>query len=88
MISGQPGLVPQISGCLINRRIQGATIYSDHYSDFIYVHLMESMSGKETLQSKRVYERVAAAHGVHVKRYHSDSGRFGKKSFRAACDEQ
>eukprot|EP00957_Ditylum_brightwellii_P069328 5263126-Ditylum_brightwellii.AAC.1 len=65
MISGQPGLVPQISGRLTNRRIQGATIYSDHYSDSIYVHIMESMSGKEMLQSKRAYERVAAAHGVH-----------------------
>ena len=79
-------MVPQISGYLTNRRIQGATIYSDHYSDFIYVHLMESMSGEETLQSKRAYERVAAANGVHVKRYHSDNGRFGEKSFRAACD--
>eukprot|EP00957_Ditylum_brightwellii_P137912 10514443-Ditylum_brightwellii.AAC.1 len=88
MISGQPGLVPQISGHLTNRRIQGATIYSDYYSDFIYVHLMESMSGKETLQSKCAYEKMAAAHGVHVKRYHSDNGRFGEESFRAACNEQ
>eukprot|EP00957_Ditylum_brightwellii_P030824 2335221-Ditylum_brightwellii.AAC.1 len=88
MISGQPGLVPQISGCLTTRRIQGATIYSDHYSDFIYVYLMESISGKETLQSKRAYERVAAAHGAHIKRYHLDNGRFGEKSFRATCDEQ
>eukprot|EP00957_Ditylum_brightwellii_P148888 11335480-Ditylum_brightwellii.AAC.1 len=46
------------------------------------------MSGKETLQSKRAYERVASAHDVHVKRYHLDNGRFGEKSFRAACDEQ
>eukprot|EP00957_Ditylum_brightwellii_P140522 10706026-Ditylum_brightwellii.AAC.1 len=46
------------------------------------------MSGKETLQSKHAYERVAAAHGVHVQRYHSDNGRFGEKSFRVACDEQ
>eukprot|EP00957_Ditylum_brightwellii_P202634 15331018-Ditylum_brightwellii.AAC.2 len=49
---------------------------------------MESISKEETLQSKCAYERVAAAHGVHVKWYHSDNGRFGKKSFRAACDEQ
>eukprot|EP00957_Ditylum_brightwellii_P190873 14532972-Ditylum_brightwellii.AAC.1 len=74
MISRQPGLVPQISSHLTNRRIQGGTIYSDHYSDFIYVYPMKSMSGKETLQSKHVYERVAAAHGVHVKRYHLDNG--------------
>jgi hypothetical protein len=88
IISGQPVLAPQISGHLTNRRIQGATIYSDYYSDFIYVHLMESMSGEEILQSKCAYERVAAAHGVHVKRYHLDNGRFGENFLRAACDEQ
>eukprot|EP00957_Ditylum_brightwellii_P139090 10601537-Ditylum_brightwellii.AAC.1 len=66
MISGQPCLVPQLSGHLTRRRIQGTTIYIDHHSDFIYVHLMESMSGEETLQSKCAYERVAAAPGVHV----------------------
>eukprot|EP00957_Ditylum_brightwellii_P061072 4635087-Ditylum_brightwellii.AAC.1 len=74
MISEQPGLVPQNSGHLTNRRIQGATTYSDHYSDFIYVQLMESMSGEESLQSKHAYERAAAARGVHVKRYHSNNG--------------
>eukprot|EP00957_Ditylum_brightwellii_P067376 5115122-Ditylum_brightwellii.AAC.1 len=88
MISGQPGLVPQLSGHLTRRRIQGATIYIDHHSDFIYVDLMESISGEETIQSKRAYERVAAAHGVHVKRCHSDNGRFGEKTFRLTCDEQ
>eukprot|EP00957_Ditylum_brightwellii_P144252 10990537-Ditylum_brightwellii.AAC.1 len=49
---------------------------------------MESMSGEETLQSKHAYERVAAMHGVHVKQYHLDNGRFGEKAFGAACDEQ
>eukprot|EP00957_Ditylum_brightwellii_P081390 6190958-Ditylum_brightwellii.AAC.1 len=49
---------------------------------------MESMSGEETLQLKCAYERVAAMHGVHVKQYHSDNGRFGEKAFRAACDKK
>eukprot|EP00957_Ditylum_brightwellii_P112837 8603235-Ditylum_brightwellii.AAC.1 len=49
---------------------------------------MESMSGEETLQSKRIYERVAAAHDVNVKRYHSDNGRFGERAVGEACDEQ
>eukprot|EP00957_Ditylum_brightwellii_P176244 13419683-Ditylum_brightwellii.AAC.1 len=49
---------------------------------------MESMSGEEKLQSKWAHEKVAAAHGVHVKRYHLDNGRVGEKSFRAACGEQ
>eukprot|EP00957_Ditylum_brightwellii_P183277 13960663-Ditylum_brightwellii.AAC.1 len=49
---------------------------------------MESMSGEETLQSKHAYERIAATHGVRVKRYHSDNGRFEEKAFRAACYKQ
>eukprot|EP00957_Ditylum_brightwellii_P188987 14386997-Ditylum_brightwellii.AAC.1 len=57
LVSGQPGLVPQISGWLTNTCITGATIYVDHATDSIYVHLMQSLSAEETLESKRGYER-------------------------------
>eukprot|EP00957_Ditylum_brightwellii_P094367 7185078-Ditylum_brightwellii.AAC.2 len=40
---------------------------------------MESISSEETLQSKHAFERVAAAHEVHVKRYYADNERFGEK---------
>eukprot|EP00957_Ditylum_brightwellii_P022464 1695199-Ditylum_brightwellii.AAC.1 len=63
MISGQLGLVLQISGCLARSKVNGATIYTDHHSDFIYLHLMQFMSGEETLQSKQVCNRVAATKG-------------------------
>ena len=39
-VSHQPGLVPQLSGKLTNQRITGATVYVDHVTDFLYVHLM------------------------------------------------
>eukprot|EP00957_Ditylum_brightwellii_P141784 10802997-Ditylum_brightwellii.AAC.1 len=66
LVSSQPGLVLQISRKLTNRRIVGATIFVDHFSDFIYVHLMTSLSREETLAAKRGYEHVANKHGVTV----------------------
>ncbi len=35
MISAQPGLIPQIAGFLTNLRIWGATIFVNHYSDYV-----------------------------------------------------
>lgn len=40
MISAQPGLVPQISGHLTAARIWAATIFLDHLSRHVYVHLI------------------------------------------------
>eukprot|EP00957_Ditylum_brightwellii_P080845 6149658-Ditylum_brightwellii.AAC.1 len=53
LVSGQPGLVPQISGQLTNKRITGATVYVDHATDLLYIHLMQSLSAEETLESKQ-----------------------------------
>ena len=33
MVSAQPGLVLQMSGCLTSLQINGATIFVDHFSD-------------------------------------------------------
>eukprot|EP00957_Ditylum_brightwellii_P175590 13369327-Ditylum_brightwellii.AAC.1 len=51
LVSGQPGLVPQVGGCSTNKQMDGATIYVDHASDLLYVCLMQSLSGEETLES-------------------------------------
>eukprot|EP00957_Ditylum_brightwellii_P069086 5244419-Ditylum_brightwellii.AAC.1 len=40
-----------------------------------------TLSGDKMLKSKQAYERVAAKHGVIIKKYHSDNGRFGKRTF-------
>eukprot|EP00957_Ditylum_brightwellii_P103593 7892778-Ditylum_brightwellii.AAC.2 len=81
MISGQPGLVPQISWRLTKKRLIGATIYINHYPILLYVHLMQSMSGEETLQPKQAYEQMVVLHCVKIKWYHSDNGWFGEKEF-------
>ena len=52
MISAQPGLIPQMAGFLTNLRIWGATIFVDHYSDYVFVALMRDLTLDETLLAK------------------------------------
>eukprot|EP00957_Ditylum_brightwellii_P120266 9175839-Ditylum_brightwellii.AAC.1 len=52
LVIRQPGLVPQIGGQLTNKCTNGATIFVDHASNLLYVHLMQILSGEETLESK------------------------------------
>ena len=64
IISHEPGLIPQITGRLTYARYAGAIIFSDHFSDFTYPHMITSTSTEETMIAKRAYERVAREHGV------------------------
>ncbi len=43
LVLAQPGLVPQKSGFLTNLRIWGATVFVDHFSDYVYVALMRDL---------------------------------------------
>jgi hypothetical protein len=76
MVSAQPGLIPQMSGCLTNLRIMGATVFVDHYSDHIYAYLMKDLTLSKTLMAKHAYERFLASFGVDSKAYHADNGHF------------
>ena len=82
LVSAQPGLVPRISGRHTRQRISAATCFLDHYSDFSYTHLCTSTTQEETLAAKAAYEKLAASHGVKIKSYHADNGRFAEKGFR------
>ena len=82
LVSTQPGLVPRISGRHTRQRIQAATVFLDHYSDFSYTHLCTSTSQEETLESKTAYENLATSHGVTIRHYHADNGQFVEKGFR------
>eukprot|EP00957_Ditylum_brightwellii_P210055 15364522-Ditylum_brightwellii.AAC.3 len=87
-VSNQPGLVLQISGNLTSQRTTGTTVNVDHILNCLYMHLTCTLSGEETLESKRAYKQVVAKHGVTVKRYHSDNGHFVEKSICNACKSQ
>jgi hypothetical protein len=48
MVSAQPGLIPQMAGFLTNLRIWGATIFVDHFSDYVFValtHVRQNTTG-------------------------------------------
>ena len=57
------------------------TIFVDHYSDLSYIHAQKTTSAQETIEAKHAFERFAKSHGVMVKHYHADNGRFAEKRF-------
>ena len=83
MISAQPGLVPQISGHLTSARIWAATVFVDHFSRHIHVHLMRDQTQASTLEAKAAYERHANTFDISVSGYRADNGRFAEDAFRS-----
>jgi hypothetical protein len=84
LVSAQPGLIPQISGRFTSMRITGGTVIVDHYSDHVYVYLMQNLSLEETILAKHGYRQFFTAIDVTAKVYHADKGHFADKGF---CDE-
>jgi Reverse transcriptase (RNA-dependent DNA polymerase) len=76
MESSTLGLVAQLKGIPTRERYKIATVYVDHASDYTFVHLQTDSSSKQTLISKKEFERHAAGMNVTIKRYHADNGRF------------
>ncbi|KAL7461231.1 hypothetical protein ACHAXS_001651, partial [Conticribra weissflogii] len=81
LLSAQPGLVPQISGHLTRARIWAATVFVDHFTDLVHVHLMRDQTQDSTLKAKASFERLANAYDVQIQSYHADNGRFAEKRF-------
>ncbi|KAL7474095.1 hypothetical protein ACHAW6_000088 [Cyclotella cf. meneghiniana] len=49
---------------------------------------MSSLTSKETIEAKQAFEQFAADHGVCIKQYHADNGRFAGKAFKQHCSQQ
>ena len=81
-MSAQPGLVPQISGKITAARIWAATVFIDHCSRYIHVHLMRDQTQQSTLEAKATFERHANTFDVNIKGYIADNGRFAEEAFR------
>jgi len=82
LISHQPGLIPQSSGTLLRDKITAAvTFFADHFSGYVFGHLMRSPTVAETIEAKQAYERHAFGHGVTVLRYRADNGTFSHPEF-------
>ena len=79
MYSPTPGLVAQMTGILTKQRYKYATIYTDHFSNFSYLHLQKTGDVIETLKGKFAFELYARQHGVAIEGYHADNGVFWAK---------
>ena len=49
---------------------------------------MKEISSKETIKAKHAFKTWASLHGVTIKHYHCDNGRFADNDFVAACNQQ
>ena len=81
IVSAQPGLIPQMSGFLTNRRIWGCNTFCDHVSDFVYVHLMQHFTVEEMLLAVKDFEKTLAQADHLVTHYHADNGIFANNDF-------
>jgi Integrase core domain. len=86
LISHWPGLIPQSTGSLLKEKITAVTFFVDHFSGYIYGHLMCNTSMKQMLEAKQAYERHASSHGVDVIRYRADNGQFSNPKFLQAVE--
>jgi hypothetical protein len=87
--SKTPGFVGQLKApTLTKTRYQVATVFVDQFSRLSFVYLQYSTSAAETVKAKDAFEEFAESHGVRVKHYHADNGRFAENLFRAACDKK
>jgi hypothetical protein len=71
-----PGFIGQITGRLTRQHIVDSTIFADQASGLSYVYHQTAMTSEETLKGKMAFEKFAMSHGVHIKHYHADNGRF------------
>jgi hypothetical protein len=58
-----------MAGILTNLRIWGATVFVDHFSDYIYVALMQDLGLDKTLLAKSAFERHANKGGISIAYY-------------------
>ena len=58
LISHEPGIIAQVTGRLTYERYCGAIIFSDHYSDFTYTHIVQSTSTEEAVYAKKSYPNL------------------------------
>jgi hypothetical protein len=85
--SSIPGFLAQITGSLTRNRIVGSSVSVDHASDLSYIHHHTSMSSEETVKGKEACEQYAKSHGVTIKHYHADNGRFKDKLIMASIEK-
>jgi hypothetical protein len=87
LVLAQPGLIPQMARFLTNLRIWGATVFVDHFSDYVYVTLMRDLELDKTLLAKSAFERHANKGGISIASYQADNGCFTDAGFQKAIKD-
>ena len=87
LVSAQPGLIPQMAGFLTNLRIWGATVFVNHFSDYVYIALMQDLGLDKTLLAKSAFEHHANEGGVSISSYQADNGHFADAGFQKAIKD-
>ena len=85
--SSTPGFMGQITGTLTRQRLVGSTVFVDQASDMTYIYHHTSLSSEETVRAKEAFESFALSHGVRIKQYHADNGRFKDKAFMQSIQD-
>jgi hypothetical protein len=85
MILMQVGFIAQLKGTLTKKRYTVATVFVDHYSRLMYIHLMTKLTSEETMEAKQAFKHFAKQHGVRVLHYHCDNGQFADNAFKNSC---
>mmetsp|Transcript_27052 Transcript_27052/g.38342 ORF Transcript_27052/g.38342 Transcript_27052/m.38342 type:complete len:129 (-) Transcript_27052:332-718(-) len=88
MESTTPGLIAQSKARPTTPRYHYDTIFIDHYSRFIFVYLMETITSDKTVQAKYAFQAYSRSLGVHILHYHADNGRFADNAFIQHCQQQ
>ena len=65
----------------ISTRYNGGTIFSDHSSQFVFLHNQVSLRVGETLQGKHDFESLGGEYGIKFKSFHADNAPFQAAEF-------
>jgi hypothetical protein len=89
MQSTEPGFYGQAKGALTKTGFCNATIFINHYSRLNFVYLMTTnLTSNETVNAKQAFKQFITKHGMQIKHYHCDNGRFADTFFCTACNSQ
>jgi hypothetical protein len=85
MILTQVGFITQLKGTLTKKCYTAASVFVNHYSRLINIHLMTKLTSEETMEAKQAFEHFAKQHGIRILHYHCDNGRFADNVFKNSC---
>ena len=83
--STSPGFIAQLKVTLTQQRYRYATVFVNQFSRYMFVYLQKHITSQETVMAKHAFERATEQHGVTIKRYHADNGRFADNAFIQDC---